>query len=101
MSKDDQIHHVKTVPVTAHTTARDHNRIYDHAVSLTLNWEYKWILVIEETPGQWYMETLLLGWPEPDEVEVIRVPETMAVDAGQEWMVLNWREVMTAAIREI
>ena len=101
MPKRDQIRYVKTVPVTAHTTARDHNRIYDHAVSLTLDWEYKWILGIEDTPGHWFMETLLLGWPGPDEAEVITVPETMSIDSGQGWIVLNWREVMTAAIREI
>ena len=101
MSKDDQIHHVKTVPVTAHTTSGGQNRVYDHAVNLVLNWEYRWVLVIDGTPGQWYIETLLLGWPEPDEAKVIKVPETMSIDAGQEWIVLNWREVMTAAIKEI
>lgn len=60
--------------------------IFDH--NDTMGW--KWILRIDNTPGSWYMSTLIKGgFPRG---------ERIAVDAGQNWVILNFGEILAEAV---
>jgi len=49
----------------------------------------QWVLVIADTPGHWYMSTLLQN---------PRLRDTIAIDYGQNWNVINFRQIMDEAI---
>ena len=47
-----------------------------------------WVLVIEDTPGRWYMATILEeGWA-----------DLIWIDYGQRWSIVNFIEIMREAI---
>lgn len=91
---------------TLKTLAKDnHNHIYSVTLRFeelqagqTRNpengqWWYapcnKWVLVIEGTPGRWYISTLL----ENDQ----KFPDGIAIDFGQKWYCTNFQEVLNEA----
>jgi hypothetical protein len=61
--------------------------------SKTLN--YKWVLIIEGTPGQWFMSTLM------ERVGKSGLQESIWIDMGRRWKCINFREVLEAALEEI
>lgn len=68
------------------------NHGYEYPVSLEMDKYHKWVLRIEDTPGHWYMSTLL---------EDGRFPETISVDLGQKWDIINFGDVMREAVTRI
>lgn len=71
---------------------------HTYAVELELkhspHWGWKWVLVVVNTPGRWYLTTLL-----NDDPDLVR--SRLYVDYGQRWMITNFDLVMKAALKEI
>ena len=55
----------------------------------------KWVLVIEGTPGQWYMSTLM------ERIGKSGLQKTIRIDYGRRWKCINFHEVLEAALEEI
>ena len=49
------------------------------------------ILRLNGTPGSWYLQTLLLGWPPSSRASV---PTRMSIDMGAGWEWVNVAEVL-------
>lgn len=49
---------------------------------------YGWVLRVKDTPGRWYMKTLLAD----------SFSGTISIDYGQRWSCVNFREIMDAAV---
>jgi hypothetical protein len=101
MAKDNMGH---TYRVTVFTGGTKPGESYNSVTKkLEQRPEDLWMLCINETPGHWYMVTLLdpvLGashghWDGPNPSKVI------SIDFGQDWTCVNFDEVMLAAIRTI
>lgn len=50
---------------------------------------FKWILRIKDTPGSWYMTTLLEDGGQ--------YPNGIVIDGGQNWSIVNFQEVLDEA----
>jgi hypothetical protein len=61
---------------------------------------YKWILRIKNTPGGWYMTTLL-NFDRDHPVNQFDVRESIAIDAGAKWDCVNFHDVLNEAKRLI
>jgi hypothetical protein len=69
---------------------------HGHEYAVWLSFEHsdimgwKWILGVEDTPGHWYMSTLLEnGYPRH---------RWIAIDCGQDWNIVNFDQVMKEAV---
>jgi len=71
------------------------NKGYNYEVELVLreskHFGLKWVLIIVNTPGQWYISTLLNSQYNPAGSKV------MWIDYGQNWRIENFDEVLAAA----
>lgn len=82
-------HTLKTKALDNHGHRYAVRLVFDH--SDIMGW--KWLLRIENTPGHWYMSTLLEhGYPRQSGI---------AIDAGQNWNIINFDEVVAEAIELI
>ena len=71
------------------TRAKD-NHGYEYTVYLEMDpKDKKWVLHVEDTPGHWYMSTLM---------ESPELRSTISLDFGQRWDVINFDEIMAEAI---
>lgn len=81
---------------TLKTKAKD-NHGYEYEVYLDLTKDSKkWVLHVDNTPGHWYMTTLI----ESMLVRGNRL-DRLAIDHGQGWYVENFRDIMVEAIDKI
>jgi hypothetical protein len=70
------------------TKARD-NHGYEYRVYLEMDKDRKWVLHVADTPGHWYMSTLL---------ESTGLRDRISLDFGQKWDVINFDEIMAEAV---
>lgn len=74
----------------------NHGHSYDVELILqhSEHWGYKWALSIVNTPGRWYMTTLLDGGYGP-------LHSMIYIDFGQRWCCTNFDKVFAEAKRNI
>jgi hypothetical protein len=87
--------------LTKKAVATAYGKTYEHKVTLTLKttnlkdykFNHKWILDIEDTPGHWYLSTLL------ETPSRLTGPESrLAIDFGQGWYCENIGALLREAV---
>lgn len=58
------------------------------------------VLVIEDTPGQWFLSTLI-GCDSYNGFAIRRPHEQISIDFGQHWVCTNLRELVSEALARV